>query len=73
MSKVSAQGVGLVSAQRARFDQPLELRSGAVLPGFDLVYETYGTLNADAIVLPRSNCSMVEELEQHHFVQQVSP
>ena len=64
MSKVSAQGVGLVSAQRARFDQPLELRSGAVLPGFDLVYETYGTLNADA-----SNAILVcHALSGHHHV-----
>lgn len=39
-------GVGIVAAQRAHFDQPLTLRSGAVLPAFDLTYETYGTLNA---------------------------
>ncbi|OIQ95964.1 homoserine O-acetyltransferase [mine drainage metagenome] len=39
-------GVGIVAAQSAHFDQPLTLRSGAVLPAFDLTYETYGTLNA---------------------------
>src|SRR5512135_2071357 len=39
--------VGIVIPQTARFDQPLTLRSGAVLPGFELVYETYGQLNAD--------------------------
>ncbi len=39
--------VGIVAAQTAHFAQPLTLKSGAVLPQFDLVYETYGTLNAD--------------------------
>ena len=39
--------VGIVRAQTAHFDSPLTLKSGAVLPEFDLVYETYGTLNAD--------------------------
>lgn len=29
-----------------RFDEPLALRSGASLAGYELVYETYGTLNA---------------------------
>ena len=40
------QSVGVVATQRAHFDQPLQLRSGGVLPAYDLVYETYGTLNA---------------------------
>jgi homoserine O-acetyltransferase len=30
------------------FSEPLPLKSGAVLAGYDLVYETYGTLNPDA-------------------------
>ena len=38
----------VVVAQTAHFDTPLALKSGAVLPSYDLVYETYGTLNADA-------------------------
>jgi len=46
--------VGIVTPQTARFDQPLTLRSGAVLPGFELVYETYGSLNAD-----RSNAILI--------------
>jgi len=29
-----------------RFEQPLELASGARLAGYELRYETYGTLNA---------------------------
>ncbi len=39
--------VGIVAAQTAHFEQGLSLKSGAVLPQFDLVYETYGKLNAD--------------------------
>ncbi len=39
--------VGIVAAQTAHFAKALTLKSGAVLPQFDLVYETYGTLNAD--------------------------
>ena len=38
--------VGIVVPQTAHFDTPLTLKSGAVLPRYDLVYETYGTLNA---------------------------
>jgi homoserine O-acetyltransferase len=38
--------VGPVVAQRAKFDQPLKLRSGATLPAYEIAYETYGTLNA---------------------------
>jgi homoserine O-acetyltransferase len=38
--------VGIVTAQTAHFSEPLTLKSGEVLPQFDLVYETYGTLNA---------------------------
>lgn len=39
--------VGIVAPQTAHFNKPFTLKSGAVLPQFDLVYETYGTLNAD--------------------------
>ena len=42
-----ALSIGIVCPQTAHFKQPLQLKSGAVLPQFDLVYETYGTLNAD--------------------------
>jgi homoserine O-acetyltransferase/O-succinyltransferase len=38
--------VGAASAQKAHFDQPLRLRSGAELPAYDIAYETYGELNA---------------------------
>jgi homoserine O-acetyltransferase len=40
--------VGIVVPQRARFDAPLELECHRTLSGYELVYETYGTLNADA-------------------------
>ena len=38
--------VGVVAPQRVRFNASMPLKSGARLPGFELVYETYGTLNA---------------------------
>lgn len=44
----SNDSVGLVQPQRAHFPAPFKLHSGGELPGFDLVYETYGQLNAQA-------------------------
>ncbi|THF60748.1 homoserine O-acetyltransferase [Pseudothauera nasutitermitis] len=38
--------VGIVAPQRARFTEPLPLRSGGRLDEYELVYETYGQLNA---------------------------
>ncbi|MBL8396696.1 MAG: homoserine O-acetyltransferase [Candidatus Accumulibacter sp.] len=46
--------VGCVTPQTVHFNGPLRLRSGAVLPAFELAYETYGTLNA-----ARSNAVLV--------------
>lgn len=46
--------VGVVSPQRAHFAEPILLASGVTLSGYDLVYETYGSLNAD-----RSNAVLV--------------
>lgn len=43
-----ADSVGLVIPQSMHFDQPLSLRSGKVLEQYDLTFETYGKLNADA-------------------------
>ncbi len=40
--------VGYVTPQRLSVEQPLPLTCGRVLPRFDLVYETYGELNATA-------------------------
>jgi len=41
-----ADSVGLVTPQKRHFDRPLELTCGQQLPTYDLVYETYGELNA---------------------------
>jgi homoserine O-acetyltransferase len=46
--------VGAVTPRTARFEGPLRLRSGAVMDEYELVYETYGTLNAE-----RSNAVLV--------------
>ena len=56
--------VGAVTPQTLHFDTPLVFRSGAVLGGYDLVYETYGTLNAD-----KSNAVLVcHALNASHHV-----
>ncbi len=58
------QSVGIVSAQCAQFDTPLICKSGVVLSRYELVYETYGTLNAD-----KSNAVLVcHALSGHHHV-----
>ncbi|MCU0762328.1 MAG: homoserine O-acetyltransferase, partial [Hydrogenophaga sp.] len=54
----------IVTPQIQRFDEPLALQSGKVLAGYELVYETYGTLNAD-----RSNAVLVcHALNASHHV-----
>ena len=56
--------VGVVTPQRAQFAEPLQLQSGAVLAGYELVYETYGTLNA-----ARSNAVLIcHALNASHHV-----
>ncbi len=56
--------VGEVAPQRMRFDAPLALASGASIAGYELVYETYGELNAD-----RSNAVLVcHALNASHHV-----
>ncbi len=52
MSQVNS--VGVVTPQRVCCEEPLLLKSGALLPGFELVFETCGTLNA-----ARSNAVLV--------------
>ncbi len=49
-----ADSVGLVTPQTQHFDAPLRLESGRELPAYDLIYETYGELNA-----ARSNAILV--------------
>src|SRR5512147_3311789 len=56
--------VGQVTPQAIRFAQPLPLRSGAQLPEYVLMIETYGTLNAQ-----RSNAVLVcHALNASHHV-----
>ena len=59
-----SNSVGIVAPQRASFDVPLHLRSGAVLDNYELVYETYGELNA-----ARSNAVLIcHALSGNHHV-----
>ena len=46
MSKATPGSVGLVGPQTAMFDEPLMLACGRELAAYQLVYETYGELNA---------------------------
>ncbi len=46
-TKATTGSVCVVTPQTAKFDEPIRLRSGAVMDAYDLVYETYGKLNAD--------------------------
>jgi homoserine O-acetyltransferase len=41
------KSIGTVTPQSMHFSEPLPLQSGAALSEYTLVYETYGTLNAD--------------------------
>ena len=60
----NASSVGIVSAQRALFETPLPLAGGTVLPSYELVFETYGELNA-----ARSNAILIcHALSGHHHV-----
>ena len=43
-----ANSVGIVTPQTLSVDAPLTLACGATLANYQLVYETYGTLNSDA-------------------------
>jgi homoserine O-acetyltransferase/O-succinyltransferase len=60
----SGGSVGIVEAKRAVFEEPFRFRSGAEIPRFELMYETYGTLNA-----ARSNAVLVcHALNASHHV-----
>src|SRR6059058_1243038 len=54
MTDIDPRSVGAVSPQRAGFLEPLILKAGKTLASYELVYETYGELNAD-----RSNAILV--------------
>ena len=54
--------VGIVTPQTAHFSEPLALACGRSLPSYELVYETYGELNAE-----RSNAVLIcHALSGHH-------
>ncbi len=57
-----ADSVGIISPQTYHFDTPIDLACGQALDSYDLVVETYGTLNADA-----SNAVLIcHALSGHH-------
>ncbi len=56
--------VGIVAPKSIHFDTPLYLKSGAVLDSYELVYETYGELNA-----AKSNSVLIcHALSSNHHV-----
>jgi len=58
------KSIGSVTPQSMHFSEPLPLQGGASLADYTLVYETYGTLNAD-----RSNAVLVcHALNASHHV-----
>ncbi len=59
-----SNSVGIVTPQYVHIDKPLALRSGTVLSSYNLVYETYGKLNA-----AKSNAVLVcHALSGNHHV-----
>ena len=64
MSLEQNNSVGAVTPQKAHFDAPLALKCGSAFGGYELAYETYGTLNA-----ARSNAVLVcHALNASHHV-----
>ncbi len=58
------QSIGIVTPQTMRFAGPLRLQGGGALADYTLMYETYGTLNAD-----KSNAVLVcHALNASHHV-----
>ncbi|ORF29006.1 homoserine O-acetyltransferase [Snodgrassella alvi] len=56
--------IGIVTPQKWSFDSPLTLQNGCILPRFELMIETYGTLNAD-----KSNAVLIcHALSGNHHV-----
>ena len=59
-----SNSVGIVTPQYIHIDKPIQLKSGSVLDSYDLIYETYGELNAN-----RSNAVLVcHALSGNHHV-----
>jgi len=61
---IGQRSIGPVQAQRVAFAEPFAFAAGKSLPAWELVYETYGALNA-----ARSNAVLVcHALSGHHHV-----
>ena len=59
-----SRSIGPVTARRLAFTEPIDLAAGVSLPQWELVYETYGTLNAE-----KSNAILIcHALSGHHHV-----
>ncbi|MDF1780712.1 MAG: homoserine O-acetyltransferase [Alcanivoracaceae bacterium] len=59
---IPADSVGIVTPATLHFDEPLQLECGRTLAEYDIVYETYGALNANA-----SNAVLIcHALSGHH-------
>ncbi len=54
MFEIPENSIGIVNSQTAIFDEPIELESKGRLESYQLVFETYGELNAD-----RSNAILI--------------
>ena len=64
VARTGPGSVGTIVAQRASFQRPLTLRSGAAIERYELAYETYGALNS-----ARSNAVLVcHALNASHHV-----
>jgi homoserine O-acetyltransferase len=64
IEKIPFMSIGIVTPQTMHFAGPLQLQSGATLSNYHLVYETYGSLNAE-----RSNAVLVcHALNASHHV-----
>ena len=60
--RTSTASVGRISPQHFRCEKPLTLQNGAVLPAYELIYETYGALNEN-----KSNAILIcHALSGHH-------
>ncbi|WP_042299262.1 homoserine O-succinyltransferase MetX [Paraburkholderia kururiensis] len=58
------ESIGIVAPQKLHFAEPLRLQNGSSLTGYDLMVETYGTLNAE-----RNNAVLVcHALNASHHV-----
>lgn len=67
--------VGLVKAETAHFDEPLQLNCGKTIPRYKLIYETYGTLNktGDNAILICHALSSDHHAAGYHSMQDRKP